>query len=320
MKKILLGVLGVVLLGVGALVAGVANTAPAFVAGKRKPPPAEPGHAEERVAAADGTQLFLQSWVPPGSPRAVLIIVHGLKDYSDRYAELARAAAAAGLATYAYDLRGHGDSEGDRVWVERFDQHLDDLATIRARVAKAQPNLPVFLFGHSMGGAIVTLTAEERQPAASGIITSGGALGLEAPATLIAAANVFSTLAPRMGILDLDDTKFCRDPKVVESMHNDPMIFDGKGPARTAAELIGAVQRVGLHFEKVTVPVLALHGSADAVTPPRGSKKFVQTAATKDATLKIYDGDFHDLMHEPNAAEVRTDIVAWLSAHAPPAQ
>ena len=266
---------------------------------------------------ADGTKLLVQAWAPVGKPRGVLILVHGLKDYGDRYAELAAATTAAGFATYAFDLRGHGDSEGDRVWVERFDRYVEDLGVIFTHVSKAQPDLPIFLFGHSMGGAIVTLYVEESHPSLAGLITSGGALDLEAPAPVVAAAKLFSSIAPRMGILDLDDSKFCRDEKVVASMHVDPMIYDGKGPARTAAELIGAVQRVGLHFEAVTLPVLAMHGSADVVTPPSGSKRLVATAGTKDATLKLYEGDFHDLLHEPNAAQVRADIVAWLTAHVP---
>jgi alpha-beta hydrolase superfamily lysophospholipase len=315
-KKVLLAVVGVLVLGIGALVAGAADTAPHYVPGKRTAV-TSPGHAEERVAMADGTKLLLQSWLPAEKPRGVLILVHGLKDYGDRYAELATASAAAGFATYALDLRGHGDSEGDRVWVERFDQYVEDLAAVHAHIVQAQPGLPVFLFGHSMGGAIVTLFVEDKHPALAGLITSGGALGLDAPAALIAAAKLFSAIAPRMGILELDDSTFCRDQKVVASMKNDPMIFDGKGPARTGAELIGAVQRVAKHFDAVTMPLLAMHGGADAVTPPSGSKQLAAAAGSKDVTLKIYEGDFHDLLHEPNAAEVRGDIVAWLTAHVP---
>ena len=86
-------------------------------------------HVEARMQASDGLALLVQSWKPKGETKATLVIVHGLKDYSDRYAELAFAAARRGYAVHAFDLRGHGDSEGDRVWVDRFDDYLGDLGT-----------------------------------------------------------------------------------------------------------------------------------------------------------------------------------------------
>src|SRR6478735_7665524 len=132
-------------------VLGAGCAAPEYVAGKRVAPPAVAGvvHAEERFEGKGGVKLLSQSWRPAGEPRAVLVVVHGLKDYSDRYAEFAAVLVQRGYAVHALDLRGHGDSEGARVWVDDFGDYLADLEVFLARVRTAEPGKKVFLFGHS---------------------------------------------------------------------------------------------------------------------------------------------------------------------------
>src|SRR5262249_46922557 len=118
-----------------AVVSGCA--APAYVAGRRPsvPEPDWAQHAEQRLQTNDGISLRVQTWRPlTGEPAAAVLIVHGLKDHSDRYAGFAKALVEAGFAVYALDLRGHGDSSGDRVWVARFDDYLDDVAQVLAQV------------------------------------------------------------------------------------------------------------------------------------------------------------------------------------------
>ena len=127
----------------------------------------------------------MQSWRPKGETKGTLIVVHGLKDYSDRYSELAFAAVARGYAVHAFDLRGHGDSQGDRVWVDRFGDYVSDLSQFVARVQKDEPGKPLLLLGHSIGGAIVTLYTETEKPKLAGLITSAAALERDAPAGVV---------------------------------------------------------------------------------------------------------------------------------------
>jgi alpha-beta hydrolase superfamily lysophospholipase len=319
MKKVVLGLVGLVAVVLGALALGVGAAAPPYVSGKRVAPavPADILHIEGRLETKDGLKLLVQRWRPQGETKGAVVIVHGLKDYSDRYADFAVALARRGWAVHALDLRGHGDSEGDRVWVDRFDEYVDDLGRFMVRVEADDPGKPLFLFGHSMGGAIVTLYTLTQKPKLSGLITSGAALKRDAPAGLVGVVKFFSVVAPKLAVFELDDSKFSRDASVVAAMKTDPLIYDGKAPARTAAEVIGAIDRIREASNTLSVPLLAMHGSADVVTPPDGSKELVEAAASKDKTFKSWDGLYHDLLHEPERQQVVDAVLAWLDAHTP---
>ena len=152
-------------------------------------------HHEDRFAAGDGLTLYEQSWLPLGEPRATVIVVHGVTEHGGRYARLANELNRRGYAVHAMDLRGHGRSDGDRILIREFDQYLDDLELFVGRVAERQAGKPLFLFGHSMGGAIVALLAATRQPDARGVI-------LSAPAVLVA-GGVFPVLRRLAGFVSL---------------------------------------------------------------------------------------------------------------------
>jgi alpha-beta hydrolase superfamily lysophospholipase len=294
-----------------------ACAAPAYVAGLRPAPAAVEGakHDESRLKTRDGLELLYQSWLPTaGAPKAAVMVVHGLKDHSDRYAGFAQTLVGAGYAVYALDLRGHGDSSGNRVWVDRFDDYLDDVETALTEVQRTAGNGKVFLFGHSMGGAVVALYALTRPPKPAGIVLSAAALRIDAGGATQGTTKALGALFPTLAVFSLDDEKFSRDPDVVAQMKSDPLVYDRAAPAHTAAEVIRAVDRIREHPGELDVPVLALHGTADEVTPPAGSKELID-AARGDKTLKLYAGLYHDLLHEPERAQVMADIIAWMDAH-----
>lgn len=320
MAKKLFGALGViVVLLVAVLAFGVGCAGPAYVAGKREiTHKSHDGvtYSESRLETKDGLKLLTQRWEPEGSEaRGVLVIVHGLKDYGDRYADFAFDAARRGYVVWTIDLRGHGDSEGDRVFINRFDEYLSDLGLFMAKVQAESPRKPIFLMGHSMGGAIVTLYTLKEKPKLGGLITSAGALEVNAPAGLVGVVKFFSVVAPRLAIFELIDADFSRDPKIVASMASDPLIFDGKGPARTASELLGAITLIHELGGKVEVPLLAMHGTVDKVTPPSGSAWLVASATTTDKKEQKFEGLAHDLLHEPEKAQVVEAILGWMDAH-----
>lgn len=315
MRKLGVG-LGVVAVLVGGLFA-IPNAGPPFVAGKRVAPRPPEGveHAEDHFTGKNGVELFCQSWRPVGEPRAAVVIVHGLKDYSDRYGDFAASLVKRGYAVHALDLRGHGASQGDRVWVDAFGDFLDDVEVFMKRVQAKEPGKKVFLFGHSMGGAIVTLYALTREPKPAGLITSAAALKTTEPGPLVSFVKLMGDLRPRAAVFELNDADFSRDPQVVAAMPNDPLIYDGKAPAHTAAEVIGAIAQIRERAPTLEVPLLALHGSADKVTPPAGSEELVAAAKSADKKLQRYEGLVHDLAHEPERQKVFDDVAAWLDAH-----
>ncbi len=282
--------------------------------------PATVAYQEGSFTGTGGLKLYEASWRPPtGEPRAAVVLLHGLKDHADRYAEVATALVGSGYAVHAFDLRGHALSEGERAFVERFDDYVADLGLFVQRVQAEHPGKPLFLFGHSMGGAISTLYALENQSRLGGLILSAAALkpGKDVNAVLVALSGVASALTPRAKLLEGEETKFSRDPQVVAQMKSDPLILQGNGPARTGAELLKAMDRIGQRAGELSLPVLALHGTADQLTNPEGSAELIAKAVSTDKTLTTYEGLVHDLVHEPERAKVIADLIAWLDTRAP---
>jgi len=279
-------------------------------------PPA--GSTTEVFTARDGTQLLARFWAPKGTAaeaRAVIVIMHGLKDYSARYAELATKLAADGYAVAAFDLRGHGRSAGPRVAPDAWTDYVDDLDRFLTEVEKRNPGKLVFVFGHSMGGAIAARTAELHQPKIAGLILSGPALAIDAPPLLIAATRMTGFTMPNFAALKLPNEDFSSDPAIPAAMDNDEFIEQSAGPAKTAAGLVDGMRAIWADIDRLTMPLLALHGSEDKLTAPSGSRELIAHAPAADKTLRIYAGLFHDLVHEPERDQVQGDILAWLDAH-----
>ncbi len=274
-------------------------------------------HHEDRFAARDGLSLYEQFWLPAGEPRATVVVIHGVTEHGGRYAKLAHDLNCRGYAVHTMDLRGHGRSDGDRILIRRFDEHLDDVELLLARVAERQAGKPLFLFGHSMGGAIVALLAATRQPQAQGLI-------LSAPAVIVAGgvfpvlrrlAAVVSVVWPTLRLVHLGCGFLSRDPAVVEEFRNDPLVFHGGFPVRTAAEILRAAGRLQTAAGHLTLPLLVLHGTGDRVTDPRGSRLLVARAGSTDKTLRLYPGLYHELLSEPEREQVLADLLAWLDGH-----
>jgi len=273
-------------------------------------------HHETHFTARDGLNLFEQCWLPEGQSRAVVVLVHGINEHSGRYARLADDLNRRGYAVYALDLRGHGRSDGDRALIRSFDEYLDDLELLIGRVAAREPGKPLFLFGHSMGGAIAALLTITRPTPARGLV-------LSAPAVLIAGnlfpvlrrlAAFFSVVWPTLRVTRMGCRFISRDPAVVAAFKNDPLVFHGRFPVRTGAEILRAANRLQTSMEAVRLPLLILHGTADFVTDPNGSRQLYAGAASADKTLRLYPGLYHEVLSEPEREQVLADLLAWLDA------
>ncbi len=274
-------------------------------------------HAAGTFQGRGGVELFEQSWRPAeGSPRAVLVAMHGLKDHSTRYGEFAQRLVARGFAVHAFDMRGHGRSSGHRASLDSFDDLTGDLAIFMDRVRAREPGRPVFLLGHSVGGAIVTLYTLQRRPALAGLIVLAPALRVDRSPLEAAATPLAAGLLPNFPVVNTPDEDFCRDPAVVREMANDPLVYHPVGPARTAAALVDAIGRIWERADELDVPLLGLHGTADLLTDPRGTAELVRRAHTRDRTLLLYRGLVHDLIHEPERDQVMSDIERWLDERA----
>lgn len=278
-------------------------------------------HRTGLFRGAGGVQLAEQSWRPAGrSARAAVVIHHGLKDHSSRYGDFARRLVARGFAVYAYDMRGHGHSAGHRASLDDLGQLVADLDLFMTSVRRREPGRPVFLVGHSVGGAVVTLYTLERRPALAGLIVLAPALRVDRPPLAAAATPVAGALLPNLPVVDTPDELFSRSPEVVRSMAADPLVFHEAGPARTAAALTAALARIWPRAGELDTPLLGLHGTADELTSPRGTAELIRRARTRDRTLLLYKGLYHDLVHEPERDQVMGDIEMWLERRVPRAR
>ncbi len=273
--------------------------------------------AGEGTFESAGLQIFFRSWRPSLTPRAAVLIVPGFNSHSAYYAWTAQELVADRLAVYALDLRGRGKSDGERFYVETFDDYVSDVSHCAALVKSREPGVPLYLLGHSAGGVVACLFALDHQAELAGLVCESFAHQLPAPDFALAVFKGLSHLAPHAHILHLKNEDFSRDPQAVAAMNADPLIAHETQPTRTLAAMVRADERLKQEFPLVTLPVLILHGSADKATKPSGSQLFYDTAGSKDKTLKLYEGHVHDLLNDLGKEAVMADIKVWIDARLP---
>src|SRR5262245_57020582 len=272
---------------------------------------------EETFESVGGVKIFLRSWIPQGTERAVVAIFHGVNSHGGQYLWTAEQFVQAGYAVYALDLRGRGKSEGERFYVEHVSEYVSDVAGA-IKIAKSRhPGLPLFLLGHSAGGVVSSVYTLENQAELTGFICESFAFQVPAPGFALAAIKGLSHVAPRLPVLTLKNADFSRDPKAVEALNNDPLTAHESQPAVTVAALVRADERLHDEFPLITLPVLIMHGTDDKATVCRGSQFFYDTAGSKDKTLKLYEGHYHDLLNDVGKEGVIADITAWIDKHLP---
>jgi alpha-beta hydrolase superfamily lysophospholipase len=179
------------------------------------------------------------------------------------------------------------------------------------------PTLPVYLLGHSAGGVISCIYTLDNQSELAGLICESFAFQVPAPDFALAVFKGLSHVAPHAHVLHLKNEDFSRDPKVVQTMNEDPLIAHETQPTQTLAEMVRADERLKAEFPRITLPVLILHGSADKAAKPSGSQFFYDTAGSSDKTLKLYDGGFHDLLNDADKQTVMSDVRRWIAARLP---
>ncbi|NUP10937.1 MAG: alpha/beta hydrolase [Polyangiaceae bacterium] len=273
---------------------------------------------ETMIEGVGGLKLFLRSWKPQGPARAVIVAVHGFKSHAGYYDWPAERLQERGFAIYAFDLRGHGRSEGERLYAEKVTEFTGDVDIVVKRARAENPGLPVFILGHSAGGVISCMYVLEHQEELAGFICHSFAHEVPAPDFALAVLKGLSHIAPHAHVLKLDDEGFSRDPKVVERMKTDPLIPQIGYPSLTVAELVRAddlLKREG--FARIKLPVLILHGTADKVTLPSGSQRFARDGGSADKTLHLYEDYAHDLFNDVGRERPMADVIEWLTARLP---
>ena len=272
-------------------------------------------HTEGTFKGVRDANIFYQGWLPDGEVKAVLFLVHGLGEHCCRYMNHVNFFVPKGYAIYGLDHLGHGKSDGEQEVIERFSDYTDTLSIYYKMVKAWQPGKPIFIMGHSMGGLITCYYLLDHQEDFKGAILSAPAVkvGESISSTTITMGKMLSVIAPKVGVFALDPTGISRNPEVVKAYVEDPLVFHGKTPARLGAESLKAMQRVTAEVEKITLPIIVVQGSEDKLVDPDGAQMLYDKAGSKDKTLKIYQGAYHEVHNEPEREIMFKDEETWLA-------
>lgn len=270
---------------------------------------------EGRFAGHDDIELFRRAWPAYGVPCGVLINVHGLGDHSGLYGAVSDHFTSRGFAVHAPDVRGNGRSPGPRGHVGAWREYREDLRRFVDLVGREEPGLPIFLLGHSLGGLIVLDYALHRPEGLRGVIAAAAPLGtLAVPAALLLLGRAMSRVWPGFSLeTGMDLSGLARDPAIAAELLADPL-FHRRASARLSTEVAAAITRVQDGAARFPLPLLLLHGTADRMVPPDGSRRFAARVSHPDRRLVEYAGGYHALFADQGRDRVLADLDEWMMA------
>lgn len=275
-------------------------------------------HEEYSWTTFDGITGYAQSWAPEGKPRAAIALVHGLGDHSGRYPRAVELLTSADYAISSFDQRGHGRTGGPRVHAPSYEALLQDIDQHLERTRERFPGIPLFLYGHSFGGAQVLCYALKRKPALAGVIASspGTASGVRQPVSKIILVKLLSAITPLYHVpLGSPAGGLSHDTAWLQATKNDPLYYDGLS-VRLAAEQVRTNEWI-LRQTSFPLPLLIMQGTEDAYVDAQINIGFARRLSG-EVTLKVWEGFRHELHNEVRKDEVIRFMQEWLDAHARP--
>lgn len=271
-------------------------------------------HQEYSWKSADGTRLFGQSWIPEQHPRALINYVHGFMDHSSRFTNWAGRLCNNGYGIAAIDLRGHGRSEGRRGYAADFSRYLQDIHTLCENTQLLFPDCAPVLYGHSLGGNLVTnyLINEKPLPKAAVISSPWFTLTHKPSLAKYLMAGLMRYLLPGVTVKsDLDPNGLSHDHEVVSLYNSDPLVHHSILPRLFfETEFYGKMASQSIY--KINTPLLVMHGNADPITSFKQTAGFVRNAGSR-TLFKEWPGAYHELHNEPNEQEVFDFLLNWLN-------
>lgn len=267
------------------------------------------------MSRTGGGQLYWIGRVPP-APAGVLVFVHGVGEHCGRYHHVLDYFAARAFSCFAFDLRGHGRSSGQRGQVGTFDEYDDDLATVMAHVATVAPEPRPVLVGHSMGGLIALRHTLLHPGAQSATILSSPALGLSgisATPFFQWLVKLFGAWKPRYGLPSGLGTKWLsRTPGVERAYLDDPLVTGRLTPSWFGA-FVEAVRDAHERAPSLVTPLLLMQSGADKIVDSKWARRWVERAPESLVTLHVWEGFYHEMFNEPEREEVFELMLDWIA-------
>jgi len=272
-------------------------------------------HSEYFWTTNDNVKIFGQEWKPEGKQKAAIALIHGLGEHSGRYEPVAEVFTKAGYSLTAFDLRGHGKSGGVRGHSPSYQAIMDDISHNINLAKEHFPGLPVFLYGHSLGGNLGLYYCLTQKPDLKGAIITSPGLGTSEPVppVKLALGKLLYNLLPATQMDNgLDRTGLSRDPEVEKKYSADPLVHP-KISARLALDIFKYGQYSLDHAAEFPIPLLLMQGTADRIVNPRLTKMFANAAPLSKITYKEWDGFYHELHNEPEKEQVLKTMLDWMA-------
>jgi acylglycerol lipase len=268
---------------------------------------------EYRWTTKDNFRLYAKSWEPDSPPRGIINLVHGLGEHINRYQLWSETFVNEGYAVLGFDHRGHGRSEGKRGDIPSFDFFMNDLDLLLQQAEIIFPQIPIILYGHSLGGNIViNYVLRDRKKPQCVIATSPWLrLALNLPEIKLKAGRIVKTIIP--GFIqknNINSKDLSHIPEVSGQYNEDPLVHN-----RISLRLFFESVNAGLwtieNADKLNMPLLLMHGSSDRITSHQASSEFAEKAK-QFTTFKIWDGLYHELHHEIEKDKVFQFLINWI--------
>jgi len=261
----------------------------------------------------DKKNLFVREWIPEKTPTAIILFVHGLGSHSGRLDHWAERFAEKMIGFVAFDQRGHGKSDGKRGHPKNVNKLIEDTKMMVEMLRIEFPDIPVILYGHSMGGNIAINYVISTTKTVDALIATSPWLKLTNPPSkaLVKILKPLVKIAPGLTISNgLDPKDISRVKNETDKYDKDPLVH-----GKISIGLFSTIEEAGLNalrnVYKINCPFLLMHGTADNITSHKTSEEYVMNTSNR-TRLKLWEGAYHELHHEEQHNEVFDYIIQWL--------
>jgi len=271
--------------------------------------------SEGEFKGLDRIELFYQVWTF-AQVRGVIVVTHGLGEHSESYTRLAEGLSKTDWELWAFDLRGHGKSDGKRGTVGKFSDYTADLHKFIQLVKEARPGVPVVLLGHSMGGLVTTNTIIE-YPALefTALVLSSPlfAVAVEVPKIKKLGAQFLNKYVPDLTLYnEIVYRQLTSDKEVINEYYKDTLRHD-RISSGLYVQMLGAMEKAMAHAAQITCPLLLQQAGADTVVSCKASEKFFKNVGSEEKKLQIYEDLKHEIYNEVYRQQVFADLIDWLN-------
>ena len=255
-------------------------------------------------------------WEPENSPKGVIVLVHGLGEHIGRYStHFAEHFSNEGFSILAFDLPGHGKSSGKRGHIEQYEDFNKLVSAGISYTKQKYPYLPIFLYGHSLGGLIVLEYSIQIKPVINGVIASAPVLDVSEPIppVKLTLANIMNKIFPSFTLdSGLDRNMLSRDKSVIERYNADPLVH-GHTSSRMGMYIIEKGAFVRDNAKKVSLPTLVIVGTAEGIVSKKAIHDFCEQS--DKCSEKVWVDFYHELHNEPEKKNVLEYTSKWITDH-----